>query len=239
MVYLNKIVSVDIKKLEKLILEKVNDAIKNELYYVDNIENKVKETINRNIVKEIKNQIKKDNFLYRIMDDNKCVFKHKRGKHDGKFCCNNITKNGDKKEYLCRRHNKSHIPKHRKDINKQNNNINENISISKSIESIKNNINSTSNSDAISTSNSSFNRADKSNSNKIKKHKNNYIIKNIYVNKFNLNNFKNIINKYNNVIICKYSDDNCHNVNKYGYCDFKHIHKNISIKEFLVDNNKV
>lgn len=145
MVYLNKVVSVDIKELEKVILEKVNEAIKNELYYVDNLENDAKQTITKNIVKEIKNQIKKDNFLYRIIDKNKCIFKHKRGKRDGNFCCNNITQNGNIKEYLCRRHNKLHIPKPRKDIiNKQNNNINinENISISKSIESIKNNINS-------------------------------------------------------------------------------------------------
>lgn len=237
MVYLNKVVSVNIKSLEKLILEKVHEAVQNELYYVD-IKNEMKEKINKNILKEIKNKIKTDNFIYRIMDDEKCVFKHNRGKYDGYFCCNKITKNGNKKEYKCRKHNKSHVPKPR------NNNIKDNIpfqnkdSISQSINLTKKNIYNYE--ELQQKDNKPINIINSYDIYKKNKFKNNINKKEkkILIENFNLNSFKKIVKEYNNFIVCKYKvNNNCDNINKHGHCDFKHINNNIFINDFLVDNN--
>lgn len=68
------------------------------------------------------------------MNNKHCSFKHKRGSKDGYFCCRNIrTKLIDnKKDYLCVRHSKKHIPnkRNKKEIttkltksNKNNSNI--------------------------------------------------------------------------------------------------------------------
>lgn len=122
MVYLNKIVSVNIESLEKNILEIIGNTLSNELDYINNISDDRKKNHKDNILKEIKKSIKMDYFLYRIMADNKCIYKHKNGKNDGYFCHNNITNNGDSKKYLCRTHNRNHIPKKREKHNISNKN---------------------------------------------------------------------------------------------------------------------
>lgn len=189
MVYLNKIVSVNISKLELIILEKIDKQIENELYYINDIKNEAKENIKKNILKEIKNEIKNDNFIYRIMADNKCTYKHKNGKKDGYFCHNNITNNGDSKKYLCRTHNRNHIPKKREKHNISNKNGLDPL-ISKSIESIKNNINS----DAISTDKSNNNYSKNVLSLKVKSLNNN-IDNSIFRKKFNFYKYYYILNK--------------------------------------------
>lgn len=132
MVYLNKVISVNIKLLEKWVLEKLGNEIEDELDYVHNITDERKEKIKNNILKRMKYEMKKDNFVYRIMDEKKCVYKHKIGNKDGYFCHKNITKNGDKNEYLCRIHNKHHVPEKK---------IIKNIPIKDSINIIKENRN--------------------------------------------------------------------------------------------------
>lgn len=124
MTYLNEIVPINMKALKKLIIEKIEDEIENQLYLLDIIfpdlkkyieDNKkiYNEKINRiknNISKNVRNIISSDHFCYMVMDDNRCTYKHNRGSNDGKFCCKNITKKGNKKNFVCRIHNKYHIP---------------------------------------------------------------------------------------------------------------------------------
>lgn len=242
MVCLNETISVNMKELSKLILEKVNQAIEDELYYVDDIKDDKKEIIKNRILKEIKTQVKNDNFIYRIMANNRCTYKHKHGKHDGFFCHKNITKNGDSKKYLCRTHNKFHIPKSRKNINniEDNNKIINKFTIEKSINLIKNDI------DHYPEQLQKINKTSLNiiNDNSIyqkKLFKNNIKRKNIkiHIDNFNLNYFKKINKEHRNIIICKYDGhDNCYNINKYGHCDFKHTNNNISLNNFLnKDNN--
>jgi hypothetical protein len=77
-------------------------------------ENKIEKTV-KNIIKEFNNKFYSDNFLSRLIHPEYCIFKHKRGKNDGNFCCKKITNNGDKDKYLCTIHNKNYIS-----INKKN-----------------------------------------------------------------------------------------------------------------------
>lgn len=228
MVYLNENVSINIKLLEKILMEKLGNIVEHELYYIDNIDDEKKDKITKNILKEIKNEIKKDIFIYRIMDDKKCTFKHSRGNKDGYFCCKNITHNGDKDKYLCRIHNKYHIST-KKNIKRDDNYkvSDNNISISKSVNitTINNNKNSLYKLPSIQYQNIIF-------KNKMKKNK--YYIKNI-----NLKNIKNIIKYYSLNTICKYNNNGlCHNIDKYGKCDFKHINNSLIFNDYIdIDNN--
>lgn len=237
MVYLNKNVFVDIKKLEINLLKIIEDKVVNELDYVHNINDKKKERVKSNIIKEIKNEIRKDYFLYRIMASDRCVYKHKYGKNDGKFCCKRITANGDKNQYVCTLHNRNHIPQ-KKEINTSNNNI----LISKSIHLIDNNklINESIKDIPYKCNKviSSEDTSSISNLNQINKYKKNYIIKNkmkrinLYVNKFNLDGFKKSIKyddqyNYSENIICRYKS--CNNKS----CLFKHVDNNIPLNEFI------
>lgn len=216
MVYLNKVISINIKSLENIILEKLENAIQDELFYVDNINEDKKENIKNNILKEIKNQIKTDYFIYRIMDEKKCVFKHSRGKNEGYFCHKNITKNGNHKEYLCRIHNKYHVPIKKNIKNVDNYKVSD-ISVNESIE--KTNVNN-----KIMLYNSSAINKQRI----ILKNKNKYYIKGLNP------NIKNIIKNYSSDTICKYNKDKlCHNIDKYGKCDFKNVHNNFSIQDYI------
>lgn len=216
MVYLNKVISINIKSLENIILEKLENAIQDELFYVDNINEDKKENIKNNILKEIKNQIKTDYFIYRIMDEKKCVFKHSRGKYEEYFCHKNITKNGNHKEYLCRIHNKYHVPIKKNIKNVDNYKVSD-ISVNESIE--KTNVNN-----KIMLYNSSAINKQRI----ILKNKNKYYIKGLNP------NIKNIIKNYSSDTICKYNKDKlCHNIDKYGKCDFKNVHNNFSIQDYI------
>lgn len=131
MAILNDIISLNIKELKKEILKSVEEEIDHELYYLDEINEDRKKILKKNILKNMKIKINTDNFIYTVMDKNICTFKHTRGKKDGHFCCKKITKKGDKKKFVCRTHNKNHIPnkkiKHLKDKSLENKKVNEKV----------------------------------------------------------------------------------------------------------------
>lgn len=110
MTVLNEKVPINIRQMKMQILLEIDEVVENELYYIDNINNKIKNQLKKNIIKNMKEKINMDIFIYNIMDNNHCTYKHRRGKNEGKFCCKNITKKGNKKKYVCRTHNKDHIP---------------------------------------------------------------------------------------------------------------------------------
>lgn len=234
MVYLNPVISIDIKEMEKVIMEKINHAIENELDYLNNMEDKIKEKIKSNILKEIKYEMKKDNFIYMIMAKNKCVYKHNRGNNDGYFCHKNITNNGDSKKYVCRMHNKLHKPQKKLVITSI-----DNIPISKS-KSIDNDIDNISISESIKLID--INNIKHKHIHGSLKYTNNIISNNKLINKKYIKNtkiniFKTSLNLYNN-IVCKYKNNNtCYNIETYGCCDFKHIYNKIPITNFLYNNN--
>lgn len=119
MTCLNNKLQINIKQLKTIFIEEIDYIINSELYYIDEkeIDENRKIKLKNNIIKKVKNKINSDYFIYRIMDDNYCTFKHKRGKNDGKFCNKKINTNlemGYKKDYLCCTHSKNHIPKKRK-----------------------------------------------------------------------------------------------------------------------------
>lgn len=240
MVCLIKKLPVNLNKMRTVLIDEIDNIINHELYYLDitfpglktdikNDENKYNNKINRiknNIIEEIRKKMNTDYFLYRIIDDGHCTFKHNRGKNDGNFCCKKIKTNliDDKKDYLCCTHSKKHIPK-KKDINKNNHNSND-ISINNSIKLIDINNN-------LKNVKKDITSEDKSlilNENKTEKpviiNRKNKIIKrtDIYC-------FKKVIKEYNynNNIICRYSD--CNN-----NCIYKHINKEILLSDLLKYN---
>lgn len=121
MVCLNDNIPVNYIQMKKLIALELNDIIEHELYYIEDIDEEKKDKIKKNIVKEMKNKLNTDFFIYRIINNNYCTFKHAKGKKEGYFCCKRITENGDNENFVCTIHNKKHIPKKKVgDINKIN-----------------------------------------------------------------------------------------------------------------------
>lgn len=129
MVCLNPVISFDKLKLQNNLIEKITGDVENNfyLYKLDHLklDSKIKTEITVDIVKNvnkiikesIKNSFSNDYFIYVNMDDNLCVHKFKKGNKEGYFCCKKITKNGDKNNYVCTKHNKDHKPKKRKNKN--------------------------------------------------------------------------------------------------------------------------
>lgn len=218
MVCLNNNIPMDYSKMKKVILLELDNIIKNELYYIDEINDNKKDRIKDNIIKEMKNKFNSDLFIKRMMNDNHCIFKHKTGKNDGKICCKKITKNGDKRNYVCTSHNKNHIPKKKIKLNDKYKDIN----IEKSIKSIDKEIQiKPSISIKKSIENCGHEKVNDKN-----------IIYRKY-RKFIKNSFKSILNLNNN-IICKYkNDDLCYNIKTYGICNFKHMDNKIPINNFI------
>jgi hypothetical protein len=232
----NKKLPINVKQMKNILLKEIDYIIDDKLYFLDvffdvskedknNYENKIKK-FKDSIIKEIKNKIGTDNFIYNIMDNDHCTYKHKRGKKDGEFCCKKITKNGDNKKFVCTVHNRDHKPikkiKPYEDIS-----LKDNISIPDNIKNTNDNI-----SDSIINNNKMLNT--KKNicfkNDKIKK-------PNIYKKGFNIKLFDNILRVYNSNIICKYRDENkCNNIVKYGACDYKHLENKLFLNDCL-DNN--
>lgn len=116
MVCLNKNISFNVNTLKLSIVSNVNCFVQNALeFYLS--EDKIIKVQNK-LEKQIKSLFYNDHFVYLNMNNNLCTHKFKRGKSDGFFCCKKITSNGNKKNYVCTKHNKEHVPK------KRNNNIN-------------------------------------------------------------------------------------------------------------------
>lgn len=113
MVCLNENIKFNVKTLKNNLILKMKNFIdgcdhflneKNILYLKTSIE------------KEIKDLFYNDHFIDMNMDESLCSFKHKRGSNNGYFCCKKIKTNlqGQKKDYLCSKHSRRHIPKKRK-----------------------------------------------------------------------------------------------------------------------------
>lgn len=119
MVCLNENISFNVKSLKNSLTFEMQN-------FIEGYEHIIKDN-NKFIF--LKNQIKKkidslfnfDNFIYVNMNPNLCTFKHKRGKNEGYFCCKQIRTNiiDSKKDFLCCKHSKNHIPKKRKEKKKQ------------------------------------------------------------------------------------------------------------------------
>lgn len=125
--------TITFKKLtlrDNLIKELVNEVDRK--YYLHNgpglekIDGNTKMNLSMSIISDvnkiIKNRIKElfenNNFIYINMDDNICSHIFKKGKYEGHFCCKKITKNGNKKKYVCTKHNPDHIPVKKKYVYK-------------------------------------------------------------------------------------------------------------------------
>lgn len=250
MVCLNKKIPVNVSLMKKVFIIEIEEIIEHELYYLNDINDKKKDRIKNNIIKEFRRTINTDFFIKRIMHDEHCSFKHTRGKRDGEFCCKRITKNGNKKKYVCTQHNKDHVPQKR--LIKDNSN---DILIKKPINLIDNNKSILDNSiDLIKTkkdepnielldfvgvkiNNSNISKNRKINNkhnydnklNEIKKYKKNYKFK---------NNIKNYEYNYFENIICNYKEENlCYDIKNHGCCNFKHIN-NIYLNDFLHDKHQ-
>lgn len=241
MVCLNKKVPIDLSLMKKVIISELENIIKNKLCYILDKNEKI-EKINKNIINELKNRFNTDLFIQRMVHNENCIYKYKRGSKESQLCCNKITINGDKENFVCTKHNKKHIPIKR--------NIN-NISVKKSIELFKENENVNVKLSGQNIINND--REDIPSKDKRLKHnvinKNNFkIIKKIHINKIksNLNEmeilkYKYEINKLNSEkTICKYNDNSfCYNIEKYGNCNFKHVNKELDIKDLITKNNSI
>lgn len=218
MVCFNNKLPIDRLSMKRIMLSKLDEILDNKLWYLEGVKDESKDKLRKSIIKEMENEFNSDKFIYLMIHDDHCTFKHRRGKNDGNFCCKRITKNGDKKNYVCREHNKNHIPRTKENIMKK--------EIDSKNDSIK----------IINTDNNISSFKTKSNNNyilkpKLKKNKK------ININSFNFNNFKKIINNYSEYNYskntrCKY-DGNCNNNN----CKYKHFNKEILINDFLYKNN--
>lgn len=238
MTCLNNKLQINIKQLKKIFIEEIDYIIDNELYYIDDkkIDENRKIKLKNNIIKEIKNKFNSDNFICRIMDDNYCIFKHKRGKNDGNFCTKKINTNlekGIKKDYLCCTHSKKHIPKKRK--------INKDLEVSEIKKSIEPVIfdNKEIISDKSRNRNINF-------ENKFEKVKNKLVSKKMEINDKNIifNNkllLKSNI-KRNNFKVLKTYNKNINNIDLYKkrvYNDkgYKSLIKEIKLSDFIINKN--
>lgn len=115
MVVLNDFLPISILSLKTHFSNKLMDILDDKLdYYIETstvIKKNDKKRLFNNIVKEVKNIISSDHFLYLIMDNNYCTHKYKKGKNEGKYCAKKIRSNNPKKVYLCCSHDKDHVPK--------------------------------------------------------------------------------------------------------------------------------
>jgi hypothetical protein len=218
--------------MKKELISILDDIIKERLEYIDDIEYEKKEKIKTNIIKDLKNEISKDFFIYKIIDENHCVHKFTKGKKEGYYCSKKINTNleiGEKKDFLCCKHSKKHKPK--KKIKPQPY-ANNNSIIIENDKKIQNNI--------------IDNKIDKNvyKRNKINKmylYNRKIKIKNNKVESINsinssFSSFNNNIlyNSFN--IICNSfssSANTCKNIDKYSFCDFKHINNSINIIDFI------
>jgi hypothetical protein len=118
MVVLNDFLPISILSLKTHISNNIMGILDDNLdYYIETssiIKKNDKKKLFDNILKEVKNTISSDHFLFLIMDNNYCTHKYKKGKNEGKYCAKKIRSNNPKKVYLCCTHDKNHIPKKKK-----------------------------------------------------------------------------------------------------------------------------
>jgi hypothetical protein len=120
MVYLNKFINFNVNKLKNNLVNELNQIIK--LDFEFDLDSSIINKINKSINNKMKECFDSDHFINVNMDNNVCIYKHKRGNKNGYFCHRKINTNlnGEKDDFLCVKHSKKHIPTKRitKDINK-------------------------------------------------------------------------------------------------------------------------
>lgn len=225
---INDNLPIDYVNMKKVIISELEYIVKNEIDHLIDYNDKKRnikiEKVTKNILNEMKNKFYSDLFIIRMFNKNNCIYKHKRGRREGQFCCKKITENGDKDDFVCTKHNKKHLPKNKNIINKSI----LNISINSSIGLLNSNIKK----DKILIVKKGNNPTVVNNANKIKKSKK--------INNFEFNKIKNIINIYNRNIICNYKNkDGCKNISKHGFCSYKHICNRLPLKDFINENNVI
>lgn len=118
MVALNKVFPIDYNNMKKILWKKFDERIINVLnnVFYKNENNKHIDYLKESMIKELKDIMNSNNFLYLSMNYNYCVHKYKRGSKDGHFCGAKIfiNPNDDSQKYLCSRHCKNYCTKSRK-----------------------------------------------------------------------------------------------------------------------------
>ena len=97
-----------IKSIENI----MNEVI--EKYFDDESLCKTKENKQKmmeSIIREKIKKIKTKNFWYINSSKNVCTHIFSKGKKQGYMCHKKITENGDKKKFVCTKHNPNHTPK--------------------------------------------------------------------------------------------------------------------------------
>lgn len=249
MVCLNENLTINIKQMKNIFISKLDNIIEHELHYIEGINDIKKDKIKNAIIKEIKNEMNTDYFMYSIMDDKYCTYKHSRGKKEHQFCCKKITNNGNSKKYVCTIHNKLHIPKKKVNFNISDKNINimdkyenngyNNLKLIeyKNIDPIL----ESKNKKKRKNINSKMIKNNDKHNTIIRKNINSKMLinKKIYIKDFDMKKLKNSLKIYNSKIICKYNENICYNIEKYGKCDFKHIDNKIYIPDLLYKNDNL
>lgn len=108
MVVLNKYISFEKIRLNNNLNKYINENIR--LDFILNLDEIIIEKIKMKINKTINEFFENDYQIYNSMNNNHCTYKHRKGMKEGHYCCKKITKNGNKKKYLCTKHNPEHIP---------------------------------------------------------------------------------------------------------------------------------
>lgn len=139
---LNEKLPIDYFILRKIFIEELKNIINNELEYVDVIKNEKKERIKNNIINDFKNRINTNCIIERVIHKDYCIHRYNRGKNEGNICCKRVTNKGDRNKYVCRIHNKNHIPKKKilnEPVNKRmiNTSINNTVKLLTNVNEIK------------------------------------------------------------------------------------------------------
>lgn len=114
MVCLNEHLSFNKNKLKNNLIKELNNSIRLE-FQIEIEKNKLLfEKIYKHNENKIKELFLSNHFLYVNMDNNLCSHMFKKGNKEGYFCQKKITKNGDKDNYVCTKHNKNHNPMKKK-----------------------------------------------------------------------------------------------------------------------------
>ena len=114
------IMNTEILVCKKAIVHSIKDIMNEamEKYFEDEVLCKTKEK-RQKMIKEKKEKTNTNtkHFQYLNSSSNNCTYIHKRGKNEGYMCHKKITKNGDKKKFICIKHNPNHIPKKKREKN--------------------------------------------------------------------------------------------------------------------------
>lgn len=97
-------------------LEKIDEKVRTELSM------SIANDVNKIIKDTIKNSFSNDYFIYINMKDDLCTHKFKKGMKEGHLCTKKINTNlpeNSKKDFLCVRHSKKHIPKKKNNSKKK------------------------------------------------------------------------------------------------------------------------